>query len=234
MNRKRELVFVYGAYHDEWCWENLIPYFTNLGYDCIINKFRKHKKSGFPTITMDDYVDDLYETVGKTKDKPILIVHSMGSAVLQRYLKKYLHTIAGLVLIAPTAPTNTFWEMMKVQIRCIGKKPEQMFFSGRVKEEQKYLQQLTLLPARARIQVLIQVLPGRFKLHKPCLVMGSFADHCIPVSSILRSGEFFSGRTVLFHRMCHDMMLDREWRKAAKEIEMFICNQEVRKNNERK
>ena len=52
------------------------------------------------TFTIDDYVEDVYQTVRKLSEKPILVGHSMGGEIIQKYFLKYQDTISGAVLLA--------------------------------------------------------------------------------------------------------------------------------------
>ena len=220
----KEIVFVNGAYHDNWCWENFINFFIKNGYKCNINNYPEMEDENKYKISMSDYVISLEKTINKMKTKPVIIVHSLGAAVVNRFLLKNSNKVLGVIFIAPTSPINTFVEMLKAQYKCIGKSKSEMFFSGRVDDAEKYLDKFIELPFKVRIQVAKQVFKQNDSISIPCLVLGSYKDKCIPITSVIKAGQFFNVKTIIYNDMCHDMMLDCEWREIAKEILLFMNN----------
>ena len=137
------------------------------------------------------------------------IVDSRDNTLQHKYLKDSI---------------NTFVEMLKAQYKCIGKSKSEMFFSGRVDDAEKYLDKFIELPFKVRIQVAKQVFKQNDSISIPCLVLGSYKDKCIPITSVIKAGQFFNAKTIIYNDMCHDMMLDCEWREIAKEILLFMNN----------
>src|SRR5689334_23220565 len=90
------ILFVHGAWHGAWCWdEYFMPYFAARGFHCFASSFRGHGESdGRSTLLRSfsrDYVADLGEAIaqveGQTGKKPILVSHSLGGYVTQKYLE---------------------------------------------------------------------------------------------------------------------------------------------------
>ena len=100
----KTLLFIHGVGHGAWCWEKYMDFFSKAGYDCYALSLRGHCGSKghlfLNTFTIDDYVEDVYETVREIGGKPILVGHSMGGEITQKYLLKYQDTISGAVLLA--------------------------------------------------------------------------------------------------------------------------------------
>ena len=100
----KTLLFIHGVGHGAWCWEKYMDYFAEAGYDCYALSLRGHCGSKghllLNTYTIDDYVEDVYQTVRNLGEKPILVGHSMGGEIIQKYLLKYQNTISGAVLLA--------------------------------------------------------------------------------------------------------------------------------------
>lgn len=100
----KSLLFIHGVGHGAWCWEKYMDFFSKAGYDCYALSLRGHCGSKghlfLNTFTIDDYVEDVYETVREIGGKPIIVGHSMGGEITQKYLLKYQNTISGAVLLA--------------------------------------------------------------------------------------------------------------------------------------
>ena len=102
--RPAPLVFVHGAWHGAWCWdEHLMGWFAERGYDCHAVSLRGHGSSdndrSLRATRLDHYVADLASVVDGLDAAPVLVGHSMGGLVVQRYLEG--RDLPGAVLMAP-------------------------------------------------------------------------------------------------------------------------------------
>lgn len=107
------VVMVHGICHAAWCWERFLKFFAAHGYNCIAVSLRGHGASrtegrlrdkGFKAYAYD--ARKAVEYITRTgcdahEPKPIIIGHSMGGAVVQRYLWEYAGTVSAAVLLAP-------------------------------------------------------------------------------------------------------------------------------------
>ena len=98
------LLFVHGAWHGAWCWEeNFLPYFSGKGYAVHAMSLRGHGKSEgrerLRWTRAQDFVADVHQVASQLPGPPIIIAHSMGGYVIQKYLEKYEAKAA--VLLAP-------------------------------------------------------------------------------------------------------------------------------------
>lgn len=97
-NTKEDVVlFLHGAWHGAWCWEKyFMNIFAEAGYENYAVTLRLHKNKGkikgINSISISDYVEDLTnavdDVINQTGKEPIIIAHSMGGLVLQKYLEK--------------------------------------------------------------------------------------------------------------------------------------------------
>jgi pimeloyl-ACP methyl ester carboxylesterase len=100
------LVFVHGAFSGAWCWRPMMALCAEAGYDCRAVSLRGHGLSPdgahLNRYCIDDYVDDLAQVVASLPAPPVLIGHSMGGLVAQRYLSR--GPVAALALLASVPP----------------------------------------------------------------------------------------------------------------------------------
>jgi pimeloyl-ACP methyl ester carboxylesterase len=105
------LLFVHGGTLAAWCWdEHFLDFFADNGYRAIALNLRGH--GGSPVLkplnkcTIADYVDDVRSVAATLPTTPVLIGHSMGGFVVQKYLETGNAPAAVLV---SSAPPRTFF-----------------------------------------------------------------------------------------------------------------------------
>src|ERR1700754_3534580 len=89
---KPPLLFVHGAWHGAWCWdENFLDYFADNGYRSLAMNLRGHGKSPAPKPaqrrSIANYVDDVESVAQSLPQPPVVIGHSLGGFVVQKYLE---------------------------------------------------------------------------------------------------------------------------------------------------
>src|SRR5947209_7414683 len=101
------LLFVHGAWHGAWCWEeHFLRYFSDRGWNVNTLDLRGHghsagrKRLRFTRIK--DFVDDVAHAASTLDRPPVLIGHSMGGFVIQKYLES--HPAPAAVLLASAPP----------------------------------------------------------------------------------------------------------------------------------
>ncbi|MDW8419976.1 MAG: alpha/beta fold hydrolase [Chitinophagales bacterium] len=106
------LLFVHGMAHAAWCWEwEFVPYFNRLGYDCYTMSLRGHGKSEGREhkrwYRIRDYLTDVEAVVASITPKPVLIGHSMGGFIIQKYVLKHQNLPAAITLAS--VPAGGMW-----------------------------------------------------------------------------------------------------------------------------
>ena len=99
------ILFVHGAWHGAWCWqEYFLPYFAQNGWEVYALSLRGHGESdgGIRWASGANYVADVAGVVEQIGRPPILIGHSMGGYVVQKYLEA--HDAPAGVLLASIPP----------------------------------------------------------------------------------------------------------------------------------
>jgi pimeloyl-ACP methyl ester carboxylesterase len=101
--RRHPLLFVHGAWHGAWCWEPFMEWFAQRGWACHALDLRGHGDSSndrsLRITRIKHYVADLASVVESLDAPPMLVGHSMGGLVVQRFLEDT--TLPGAVLLAP-------------------------------------------------------------------------------------------------------------------------------------
>jgi pimeloyl-ACP methyl ester carboxylesterase len=115
------LVFVHGAFTDARIWDaNFLPYFAAQGYAAHAVSLRGHGLSeGQAQLhrwRLRDYVEDLERTIADLPAAPVLIGHSMGGMVVQKYLETE-PDIAGLALMASVSPRGVLPSNLRMALR---------------------------------------------------------------------------------------------------------------------
>lgn len=94
------ILLIHGAWHASWCWQNMLAFLADQGLEVHALDLRGHGASpatgSMRTNRIRHYVDDVADTVDRLGEAPILIGHSMGGFVVQKYLER--RTAAGAVL----------------------------------------------------------------------------------------------------------------------------------------
>ena len=87
------LLFVHGGWHGAWCWDDhFLDFFADAGYRAVAVSLRGHGTS--PTakplhkVSIADYIDDVRSVADDLGGGPVLIGHSLGGFVIQRYLEQ--------------------------------------------------------------------------------------------------------------------------------------------------
>ena len=240
------LVFVHGAAGGAWYFESFLEYFSSRGYDCYALSLRGHGKSeGYDEIDqygLDDYVLDVRYVITRLKVKPVLIGHSMGGAIAQRYLSTYQDDLKGVILLASAeaggisedSPLGLFFSDARSFLRkqkelhphldlTLEKILNQTIFSNRFTEiELKEIKsKLTKESSKVKKDLLKPYMTGFEKIEIPVCVIGSLGDHIITKEKTLMTAKAFHTRAVFIEDCCHFMTIDPQWEKAAEAI--FKC-----------
>jgi pimeloyl-ACP methyl ester carboxylesterase len=110
------LLFVHGAWHGAWCWKPLMDYLAKKGFTGYAFDLPGHgtrKSESVSGLGIMDYVYELESVIGKLGlVRPILIGHSMGGLILQKYLEQ--NEALATVIIAPCPSMGgSFWLAIK-------------------------------------------------------------------------------------------------------------------------
>lgn len=107
------LLFVHGAWHAAWCWdEHFLDFFARNGYRALAVSLRGHGQSFAPesprNVSFADYVDDVAAVAAALPRRPVVIGHSMGGSVVQKYLETHEAPLGVLVASVPPSGNPGF------------------------------------------------------------------------------------------------------------------------------
>ncbi len=109
------ILFVHGAWHGAWCWEEyFLPYFASQGWESYALSLRGHVgcEGHIRWASGADYVSDVSQIAEKIGTNPIVIGHSMGGYVLQKYLENHSAPAAVLLASIPSHGILSFFLRM--------------------------------------------------------------------------------------------------------------------------
>jgi len=107
---------VHGAWHGAWCWKPLMDYLAKKGFTSYAFDLPGHgtrQSEGIVGHGIMDYVSEVESAIGDLAlVKPILIGHSMGGLIVQKFLEQ--NEALSAVIIAPCpAMGASFWLPIK-------------------------------------------------------------------------------------------------------------------------
>jgi pimeloyl-ACP methyl ester carboxylesterase len=244
----RDILFVHGVYHGAWCWERFMPYFAAQGYRCNALSLRGHGNSeGVERLThtgFADYLDDVVQTVQELGKPPILVGHSLGGMLAQKYAEQY--PVPALVLISTPTPRSLMRAplklmrafpvpMLKMMLSLnpdhLYKNPavvRKLFFGEHLPEEEFSEFVAALLGQNESRRIFRDVLSLKFaKLGAkvPALVIGGREDFAVDAGAFRETAARFDTQPLLLDGMPHDVMLDNHWIVAAERIHGWLNRQ---------
>ncbi len=238
------LLFVHGSFSGAWVWDvHFLPWFAARGWPVHALSLRGHGSNAgsVDLYGLADYVDDLARAVDQMDRPPVLIGHSLGGMVVQKYAVG--HAVPAMVLMASVPPsgiTTSAWHMVLNDpyllwqinmLQTLGPQavdPTAIYrslFSDAtpMSEVVRYMPYLQMESRRANMDLLAPMLPPKQpEGAAPCLVLGGDADAYIPVSALEETARFHHADLQILPGLPHGMMLDRTWETAAKAVAEWL------------
>jgi alpha-beta hydrolase superfamily lysophospholipase len=245
---KKTFLLIHGMWHGAWCWEpKFLPYLEKLGYKAYALSLSNHGKSlkrkKMNLLRINDYVNDVKEVVDSLEETPVLIGHSMGGFVVQKYLEKY--TAPGAVLLASVPPFGILGGTLTVMKAFPGaflkanvtlnlkyiidstKKISYLMFSDRVKEEEikEYQKKTDSESYLAYMDMLGLNLVRTKKIKTPLMVFGAGKDKAVSPESVKKTAKIYHTEAMIFEEMGHDMMLEPGYEEIIDRIIIHLENE---------
>ena len=238
------LLFIHGACLGAWCWtDNFLAHFTNAGYHSLALNLRGHGNSSsdkpLNKLSIDDYVEDVASVAEKLNQPPIVIGHSMGGLVAQRFASCYL--TSAIILMAPSPYAG-----MQSQAKRLFRSHSWSFFIASLRRNIYYIYsdndsvrdimfspntpEETVTRCRERLQkeswlVSQEMTPPQkepYNIKSPILVLGGEHDRTVLPETICETAKVYKAPCHIFEGIGHNLMLEPDWQKVAKHIEQWL------------
>lgn len=243
------LLFVHGAWHAAWCWsENFLGFFADRGYRALALSLRGHGDSPpgrrLRELSYADYIEDVASVARGLPTPPVVIGHSMGGVIVQKYLET--NPAPAAVLLASVPPQGSLrsglrwmrnhpWHFAKLAVTgeslAYVSTPElarERFFSPGTPEPlvRRYAGRLQEESARVGVDGLV-TLPRPRRVSAPLLVIGALQDGAVTPAEVRATARAYRTEPVFFEGMGHDMMLEPGWATVAERIDGWLAGQRL-------
>jgi len=239
------LLFVHGAWHAAWCWdEHFLNFFADRGYRAVALSLRGHGGSSsakpLRSLSIADYVDDVAEVASTLPVPPVVIGHSMGGFIVQKYLED--RDVPAGVLMASAPPQGYLlsgirwlrrhpWHFTKLSVtgRSLSyvNPPDlvrERFFSARTPDA-------IVAACAARLQEEsarsgrdgLTALPRPRRVRAPMLVLGALDDGmAVTPAEVRATARAYRTEPEFFPDIGHNMMLEPGWETVAQHIDSWL------------
>ncbi|MGA8055068.1 MAG: alpha/beta fold hydrolase [Burkholderiales bacterium] len=243
--KRSPILFVHGFWHGAWCWEeHFLPYFAQCGYVCFAPNLRGHGGSeGAERLRWTSVADYVADVVGvaETLDRPpILIGHSMGGLIVQKYLQ--MRSAPAAVLLASVPPMGLLSTTLRFLVRHplatlkagltlhvypLVATPElyrSSFLSPGFPDEdlRRVHAQVQDDSFRAFLDMLLLDLPRPRKVKRTAMLVLGADDLIVRARQVAATARAYGVEPEVFPNMGHAMMLDTGWQGVAVRITEWL------------
>jgi len=237
------LLFVHGGWHGAWCWDDhFLDYFADTGYRAVAISLRGHGTSPsakpLRKVSMADYIEDV-RSVADDLGGPVLIGHSLGGFVIQRYLEERRAPAA--VLLGSVPPQGVLSLALRVwrrrpsmtmeawgdptllkflATRALTREylfcadtPEAIVESCRQRAGAESIRAAMTDPMVRRVRTR--------RVSTPILVLGAVHDGFVSVDEVHATARAYRTEPEFF-AMGHNMMLEPGWADVAERIHAWL------------
>jgi pimeloyl-ACP methyl ester carboxylesterase len=238
------LLFVHGGWHGAWCWDDhFLDFFADEGYRAVALSLRGHGNS--PTakpirsVTIAEYIDDVRATAEELGGRPVLIGHSLGGFVVQRYLES--HSAPAAVMVGSVPPQGVLRLGMRVwrrhpliSVRGLAS-GTLLEFIGTPALARDYLfcahtpesiVESCITRAGAESIRAAMVDPMFRRVTTPMLVLGALHDGFVSISDVRATARAYRTEPEFF-AMGHNMMLEPGWADVAGRIHHWLQTRDL-------
>ena len=244
------LLFIHGMMHGAWCWDvHFLDYFAQHGFAAHAVNLRGHGNSEgrerLRWTRIADYVEDVANAVRQLPGPPILIGHSMGGFIIQKYLEE--HDAPGAVLLSSPPPIGLLGTTFRIAWRRpfalvkanltlsllpVIATPElarEAFFSADCPDEQlrAYWRLMQDESYRALLDMVALDLPTAGKVKTPLLILGAERDNMISPREIEATARAYNTQAEIIPGVAHNSMLEQRWQSVAERILAWLNERQV-------
>lgn len=222
-----------------------MDYFASLGYEVHAISLPGHGKSSLNKrhinfYTFKDYVQTLASQIETIFPKPVVIGHSLGGAILQKYLEN--HSLPGAVLLASLPSAGMF----PMTLRLLRRHPVSIF-AGVLKLDLSHwvrtpeIAQDLFLNSKTEIDIVafreqlvretINALPLMFPFAKvnsnksPVLVITGEKDVVFTINEENATAVKYGAKNIVINGQAHNLMMESAWQQVADVIDNWITDE---------
>ncbi|MGB8436593.1 MAG: alpha/beta hydrolase [Burkholderiales bacterium] len=234
------LLFLHGAFTGAWCWaEHFLAHFAGRGFTSYALSFRGHGASrgreSLMTNSIQEYVEDVFEAVNRIGRPPVLVGHSMGGFVAQKYLEDA--PVPAMALLAPVPPQGLFVSQLKLAFenptlfaemntllshgRASPAAMQKALFSGPVDSAKlaEWFRRTQPESQRAIWDMTLFALPWLWRLNRtPLLWLAAADDLLVPIDQMRIGAAMLGSPIEVIPGLGHAMMLEADWKTVADRV----------------
>ena len=224
--------------HGAWCWDQgFMQVFTEAGYNCFAMDLPGHeapgKNIGINQKSIEDYVQAVHEAIEEIGDACILIGHSMGGFVTQKYLE--IHQGCQAVILISPVP---YFGILKGALRYVGKHPsaainlllrdiygpfvknaQELYHSTTdIKEIERYKGLMCAESFKVLIEMMFKPVKKPRSPEVPMLCIGAKEDQVIRLDEVRQTASFHAAQLSIAEAFGHNMMLDKGFEHIAQDM----------------
>jgi pimeloyl-ACP methyl ester carboxylesterase len=238
------LLFIHGAWHAAWCWEYFLDFFAEKGYHAFAVSLRGHGGSASSKklrgCSLADFLDDVKSAAATLPARPVVIGHSLGGLIVQKYLESNAAPAGVLMASAPPQGSRRFTMQVMRRYPWFTARSlvtgdaaygfttpvvaRELFFSARTPECDvvRHAARLGNESHRVSLDALFLNLPKPQRVTTPLLVLGAEHDGCITRAEVNATAAAYGTVAEFFAGMGHDMMIEPGWEEVAARIESWL------------
>ncbi|MBN2149420.1 MAG: alpha/beta hydrolase, partial [Anaerolineales bacterium] len=226
------ILFQHGMWHGAWCWRWWQALFAEWGWESTAISLPGHGQSPvqrpIPLCTLDYYLAFLKAEVQRMPQKPVLIGHSMGGALVQWYLKYVGDDLPAAVLAAPwphrvtVQDSSMFWRNDPLGFLMILLYWSATPFVRSPRSAARLLisDQALLTPQELHARlgpestlVLMQYISWQApqRLHTPLLIVAAEEDTMLSVNRLVASAMHYQADFYIARRAGHNLQMDQNF-----------------------
>lgn len=241
--QKPPVLFIHGAWHGAFCYRDWLSTFASLGYPAHAISLPGYGESKaekrLNAYGGRDYLQVIEQVMTQLGPKAVLLGHSMGGHLVQRYLLQ--HSVPKAVLVA-TAPVSG---LTGFNLRYVRKHPGR-FFKALFTAELKHLvdspelvrelfitEGAALSPEALCAKLCSSSLklgleagsPLKVKADRPpskVLVVAAESDGCFTMAEEERTAKAWGAEVMVVKGQSHDLMLEKGREETARRIAAWL------------
>jgi pimeloyl-ACP methyl ester carboxylesterase len=235
------IVFVHGGTHGSWAWEKFLPYFAATGRDCYSFSWFNHGSRELPddqfaARSMTDTVEELEIVIAQVGQEPVIISHSMGAIIAQKYAEKL--PVLGQVQLTPALCAEVGFDVesavsFDVDSEIARGVPIErppfevawsLYLGGCSEEDARryYALMPRESPTALKEAMTTSVSVDRTRIGGPSLMIAAEHDVVIPAEAVRRSAAYFGSDYLFLFGRSHNVLLEPRWRETANRIKSWL------------